>query len=131
MCTVGSNGWLNSGVSDAAQSGADNAEYQNILSSIDRIVGQARFAGQTLLDGNFSATNAARFQAGEQATHNVTLSIQGVGVSNLSMGGTTVSTVRGASATLSRVSAAINTVTNLRGTRGAFQANTLETGLRS
>jgi len=118
-------------VSDAAQSGADNAEYQNILSSIDRIVGQARFAGQTLLDGNFSATNAARFQAGEQATHNVTLSIQGVGVSNLSMGGTTVSTVRGASATLSRVSAAINTVTNLRGTRGAFQANTLETGLRS
>jgi len=125
---------LNSGVSDNAQRGADNDEYQNILSSIDRIVGQTRFAGQTLLDGNFSTggtAGLARFQVGEQATDNVTLSIQGVGVSSLAMSGTTVSTVTNASATLTLVSAAINTVTNLRGTLGAFQANTLETGLRS
>jgi flagellin len=125
---------LNSGVSDSAQRDADNAEYQNILSSIDRIVGQTRFAGQTLLDGTFSTggtAGLARFQVGEQATDNVTLSIQGVGVSNLVLSGTTVSTVAGATSTLTQISAAISTVTSLRGTLGAFQANTLETGLRS
>ncbi len=121
---------LNSGVSDAAQRDADNSEYQNILSSVDRIVSQTRFAGQTLLDGSFS-TNAARFQVGEQATDNVTLTISGVGTTALSINGTTVSTVAGATSVLTQVSAAINTVTNLRGTLGAFQSNTLETGLRS
>jgi flagellin len=122
---------LNSGVTDQAQRTADNAEYQNILSSIDRITGQTRFAGQTLLDGTFASTNAARFQVGEQATDNVTLSIRAISTTSLSLNGTQVSDVTNASTTLQLVSAAINTVTSLRGTLGAFQANTLETGLRS
>jgi flagellin len=124
---------LNSGVSDSAQREADNAEYQNILSSIDRIVEQTRFAGQTLLNGNFvsGVSGAARFQVGEQATDNVMLSIRSVSTTALSINGTTVSTVTGATSVLTQVSAAINTVTNLRGQLGAFQANTLETGLRS
>ena len=121
---------LNSGVSDAAQRDADNSEYQNILSSVDRIVNQTRFAGQVLLDGTFSTT-AARFQVGEQATDSVNLTISNVGTTALSINGTTVSTVAGATSVLTQVSAAINTVTNLRGTLGAFQSNTLETGLRS
>jgi flagellin len=124
---------LNSGVSDAAQREADNSEYQNILSSVDRIVQQTRFAGQVLLSGHFTAavSGVARFQVGEQATDNVTLSIDGVDTTTLAIAGTTVSTVTGASAVLSNISAAIGTVTNLRGRLGAFQANTLETGLRS
>ncbi len=125
---------LNSGVSDAAQRTADDSEYQNILSSIDRIVTQTRFAGQTLLDGNFSTggtAGPARFQVGEQATDSVTLSIQAISTTALALNTTSVATVTGASATLAAVSAAISTVTNLRGTLGAFQSNTLETGLRS
>jgi flagellin len=56
---------LNSGVSDTAQRVADDSELQNILSSVDRIANQTRFAGQTLLSGGF-ATNGALFQVGEQ-----------------------------------------------------------------
>ena len=69
---------LNSGVADAAQRDADNAEYQNILSSIDRIVEQTRFAGQTLLNGNLvsGVSGAARFQVGEKAKDKVTIRIR-------------------------------------------------------
>jgi flagellin len=125
---------LNTGVSDLAQRTADNAEYQNILSSVDRIVAQTRFAGQTLLNGNFSTggtAGPARFQIGEQGTDFVTLSIQNVDTTALSMTATSVLTSAGATSVLTQVSAAIGTVTNLRGTLGAFQSNTLETGLRS
>jgi len=125
---------LNTGVSDAAQRAADDSEYQNILSSIDRIVSQTRFAGQTLLNGNFStggAAGVARFQVGEQGTDSVNLSIQAVDTTALSVVNTSVLTSAGATSVLTQVSAAINTVTNLRGTLGAFQSNTLETGLRS
>ena len=123
---------LNSGVSDQAQRDADNAEYQNILSSVERIVIGTRFAGQTLLNGSFSgAANVARFQVGEQGTDYVTISIQNVGISALVLDATAVSTTAGATSVLTQVSAAISTVTNLRGNLGAFQANTLETGLRS
>ncbi len=121
---------LNTGVTDQAQATADDAEYQNILSSIDRIANQTRFAGQTLLSGGF-ATNGARFQIGEQGGDTVSINISGMNVSALGLSSTTVSTATTASATLTAVSAAISAVTNLRGSLGAFQANTLETGLRS
>jgi flagellin len=133
---------MNSGVSDASQRSADNAEYQNILSSIDRIVGQTRFAGQLLLDGHFTSTGvatasgAAQFQVGEQGGDTVTVCIASVGTSALALGSagtaiTGLTTAASASDTLTLVSAAINTVTTLRGSLGAFQSNTLETGLRS
>jgi flagellin len=122
---------MNTGVTDQAQRDADNAEYQNILSSVERIVTQTRFAGQVLLAGGFSGANAARFQVGEQGTDSVTLSIQAVGISALVLDGTTMSTLTTATSVLTQVSAAITTVTSLRGTLGAFQSNTLETGLRS
>jgi len=119
-------------VSDQAQRTADNAEFQNILSSIDRIVGQTRFAGQTLLDGTFSTTAAALFQVGQQGGDSVSMVINSIGTTTLFSGfAAGVSAVASAGATLSLVSAAIGTLTNLRGTLGAFQANTLETGLRS
>jgi flagellin len=124
---------MNTGVSDAAQLSADNAEFQNILSSIDRIVGQTRFAGQLLLDGHFvsGASGAATFQVGEQGGDTVAVCIASVGTTALAINGTGLTTGASASATLSLVSAAISTITTLRGTLGAFQSNTLETGLRS
>jgi flagellin len=121
---------MNTGVTDQAQATADDAEYQNILSSIDRIATQTRFAGQTLLSGGFS-TNGALFQIGEQGGDSVTISIAATTVTALGLSATTVSVLSTASAALTAVSAAISTVTGLRGKLGAFQANTLETGLRS
>jgi flagellin len=123
---------LNSGVTDNAQRLADQSEFSNIVSSIQRIATQTRFAGQVLLSGAFSTTGA-RFQVGEQAPDKVSLKIGRVTAAALSMTAATVglSTVTKASATLTKVSAAINTVTNLRGKLGAFQANTLQTGLNS
>src|ERR1043165_940850 len=121
---------MNTGVSDQAQRTADNAEYQNILSSIDRIANQTRFAGQTLLSGGFQ-TNGALFQVGEQGGDSVSITISGMNVSAVGLSSTDVSSFGGASDTLVAVSAAITSVTALRGRLGAFQANTLETGLRS
>jgi len=121
---------MNTGVSDSSQRAADDSEYQNITSSIERIANQTRFAGQTLLSGGFEA-NGALFQVGEQGGDNVSVKISGVTVNALSLVGTSLLQGSTASNTLSLVSAAINTVTNIRGTLGAFQSNTLETGLRS
>jgi flagellin len=121
---------MNSGVSDSAQRQADDAELQNILSSVDRIANQTRFAGQVLLSGGFQTTGAL-FQVGEQGGDSVSITISGMNVSAIGLSGAEVSTVATASTTLANVSAAITAVTNLRGRLGAFQANTLETGLRS
>jgi flagellin len=126
---------LNTGVVDQKQRDADQAELSNIISSVDRIAQQTRFAGQVLLNGAFSAVaNAARFQVGEQAGDKVTLQISGMNRTTLSFTAS-ARTVNGAvsatSRTLTRVSKAISSVTNLRGKLGAFQANTLQTGLNS
>src|SRR4051812_27824670 len=76
---------LNTGVVDQKQRDADQAELSNIISSVDRIAQQTRFAGQVLLNGAFSAVaNAARFQVGEQAGDKVTLQISGMNRTTLS-----------------------------------------------
>jgi flagellin len=132
---------LNTGVTDLNQRQADNAEMQNILSSIDRIAKTTRFANGVLLSGRFSGVaNAARFQVGEQAGDNVTLTIGAMTVKALALSGarritlsaaTNSAAVAVATSALTQVSAAINSVTNLRGKLGAFQSNTLESGLSS
>ena len=133
---------LNTGVTDLNQRQADNAEMQNILSSIDRIAKTTRFANGVLLSGRFSGVaNAARFQVGEQAGDNVTLTIGAMTVKALALSGagrritlsaaTNAVAVTVATSALTQVSAAINSVTNLRGKLGAFQSNTLESGLSS
>ena len=55
----------------------------------------------------------------------------GMNVSAIGLSSTDVSSAGAASDTLVAVSAAITAVTSLRGRLGAFQANTLDTGLRS
>jgi flagellin len=124
---------LNSGVTDNAQRQADHDEYVNILGSMDRIVTQTRFGGQALLawDG-VNNTNTVQFQIGEQGGDSVSLTVSAMQAINLQFGAVGgVSTAANASGTLAVISAAINAVTNTRGVLGAFQANTLETGLRS
>ncbi|HEX3132886.1 MAG TPA: flagellin, partial [Planctomycetota bacterium] len=124
---------LNSGVSDSAQRMADQAEYVNILGSMDRIVTQTRFGGQALLAWNdVNNTNTVQFQVGEQSGDSVTLTVSAMQAINLQFGAVAgVSTAGNALATLGVISNAITAVTNTRGVLGAFQANTLETGLRS
>jgi flagellin len=124
---------LNSGVADNAQRMANQDEYLNILGSIDRIATQTRFGGQALLrwDG-VNNTNTVQFQVGEQGGDSVSLTVSAMQPINLQFGAFAgVSTAANASAALGNISAAITAVTNTRGVLGAFQANTLETGLRS
>jgi len=124
---------MNGGVADNAQRMADQNEYLNIQGSIDRIAIQTRFGGQALLawDG-VKNTNIVIFQIGEESVDSVSLTVSAMQAINLQFGAFAgVSTVTNASLTLGNISAAINAVTNLRGRLGAFQANTLETGLRS
>jgi len=124
---------LNSGVVDTSQAAANQAEYLNILGAIDRIATGTRFGSQALLawDGS-NNTNTVQFQVGEQAGDQVTFTFSAMQAINMNFGAVAgVSTAGNALAALGTISAAITSVSNLRGRLGAFQANTLETGLRS
>jgi flagellin len=124
---------MNSGVVDSNQAAADHAEYGNIAGSIDRIATQTRFGSQALLawDG-VNNTNTVQFQVGEQGGDQVTFVFSAMQMINMNFGAVPgISTAANAAATMGTISAAITSVSNMRGRLGAFQANTLETGLRS
>jgi len=118
----------NRGVVTQAQADADQAEFANIRSTINRIDVVTRFAGDPVF------TDAARnFHIGEGATANdaVALTIAHVSQATLGIAATTLATAGGASTAIGVLSTAIGTVAGMRGTLGAFQKNTLETNINS
>jgi len=118
----------NRGVVTAEQALADNGEYQNILSTIDRIGDVTRFAGESVF------TAAARtFHIGEGGTANdqEALTVGTMDRARLNLTGTTLTTSTTASLAITRISTAIGRTASIRGTLGAFQKNTLETNINS
>jgi flagellin len=123
---------MSDATADQAQRSANDVEYQNIVSSIDRIALQTQYAGNKLLDGSFSAKTV---QIGAFNNQNISFSIAttngGFQASALSLSGLDLLSATNASSVLSVVDAAVVTVTVNRGRLGALQANTLETALSS
>jgi flagellin len=117
----------NRGVVTAEQAIADNQEYQNILSTIDRIGQVTRFAGEAVF------TSVSRtFHIGEGGTTDdqVSYTIVTMDRNMLSLAGV-LTTSTGASAMITAISTATGRVASIRGDLGAFQKNTLQTNINS
>lgn len=105
------------------------------------------FAGQTTTSVAVQLTRGALFQVGPNASQQTAVDIKSAKATDLGLGGdtrtanrienlqsikTTQSLINGDfKGALAVIDKAIDDVTNLRGQLGAFQANTLETGLSS
>ncbi|MBN8544315.1 MAG: flagellin [Alphaproteobacteria bacterium] len=125
----------NGSLSDADR-GALNQEFQALAQEIDRISGSTKFNSTTLLDGSLSS--GLNFQIGGDAGDQVSLSIGGLASNDL-FGGSTpdISTAAGASAALTSLQTARDTVSATRADIGAFQqgldfaAATIETAIQN
>jgi flagellin len=116
----------NAGVNDNASLDANQAELSNILGSIDDIATRTKFNGKSLLDGSATTTPLV-FQTGANSGETATLTVASVKTADLFSGGNPdIGSTGNATTALTAIDSAISTVTNLRGTMGAFQANNLQ-----
>jgi len=119
----------NTGVVTTAQVAADQAELDNIVSTIDRIAAVTRFAGQAV----FNPAADLKFHIGEGATaaDAVTLSSGRLDLDTASLNIDAISLGQSATTALGAIDAAISTIAGVRGYLGALQKNTLQTNINS
>ena len=113
----------NNAAQDASSLAANQAEVTAVLASITRISDKTKFGSKTLLDGSFAA---AQFQIGAFSGETATLTITDKDATALAIDLVDVTTAAGATAAITLIDAAINTVATARGSLGAFQSGTLE-----
>ena len=118
------NGTLNTG--DRATL---NAEFQALLTEIDRIADTTSFNGVNLLD---TSSGTVEIQIGTEANEIITLNLVNTTDAGLGLNVTNfdLTTVTNATASLSIIDTAITSVTGARGDLGAAQ-NRLESSIRS
>src|SRR5262249_36260500 len=116
----------NSGVNDSTSIAADQAQLDKAAESIDRIASTTKFNGKVLLRGTCTSQV---FQIGANANDTLTLSISNQSSSTLGVNALNLNT--GASAAITAIDAAINTVSSTRSALGSFQKDTLETTISS
>jgi flagellin len=119
---------LSSANADTAMQTANNTEFQNIVSSIQRIATQTQYGGSLLLQGSFQGKVVQIGAFGGQTT---SITIASTAAADLSIDAVDLLSAQTASTALSKIEGAISTVTDLRGKLGAIQSNTLETALNS
>jgi len=121
----------NTGVVSSTQIAADQAELDNIVSTVDRIAQVTRFAGESV----FNPAADLSFHIGEGATANdaVTITAGELALDVTSMTIDTVSLANAGSANLAigAIDTAISLIAGMRGNLGAFAKNTLQTNINS
>jgi flagellin len=95
------------GALSASQRGAINDQVAGLLAEVDEIVSQTTFNDRGLVDGTYSAT---AFQTGEQASETLTVSLQNADSAALSINAVDVSTQASASAAMTSLDNAIDTL---------------------
>jgi flagellin len=97
-----------------------DTEYQELIVEIDRIATTTDFNGVNLLDGS---TATIGIQVGIHAGELITVTLQDTtsGASGVNLSGTDVTTAANATAALSAIDAAVDTITTARGQLGATQ----------
>lgn len=110
----------NTGSQNTTAVAAANTEFQQLNGELDKISSTTSFGGQKLLDGTFSAKV---FQTGANAGETVSVSI--AASDSTTLGTNTLNLTTGASAAITAVDAAIQTVSTDRASLGATQ-NTFE-----
>lgn len=112
----------NGPVDDQNSRNANDAELQNIVSTVNSIASNTKFNGSAPL-----STNATyQFQIGPNSGDTATVAFSAISFSGLAGASQTVSSVAGATATITALDNAISSLTSYRGALGAFQANTLQ-----
>jgi flagellin len=128
----------NTGVVSDTQVAADQAELDNILSTINRINDVTRFAGENVFKTGASAVHVFHIGEGGTAADEVSITVSLVTTSvlgnallgSVALGGTFALSANPLSA-IAVVDMAISEVAALRGILGAFQKNTLQTNINS
>ncbi len=150
----------NVGASDQDMINANQAEVENGLKSIDRVVSSTQFGHYKLLDGtnaaqietnedgSISTRQGLRFHVGPNAEHMASTSIRDMSTSQLgrmiapagempnksnfmSLADIDVRNEQGAQDALAIIDQALTEVATVRGELGAFQKHTLESNLTS
>ena len=150
----------NVGASDQDMIDANQAEIENALASIDRVVSTTQFGHYRLLDGtnaakistnedgSISTKEGLRFHVGPNADHMASTSIRDMSTSQLgratvvegempnksnfmSLADIDVRNEQGAQDALGIIDQALTEVASVRGELGAFQKHTLESNLTS
>lgn len=108
-----------------------DAEYQELMQEVDRVIDTTEFNGTKLLDG---ATSSVDFQVGIDSTSDnvVSVSVGGVstGTKGLDIAGSSVTSPKNAQAAMTKIDAAIQQVSNRRATFGA-KINRLSTAVNN
>jgi flagellin len=117
------------GTLGAGERAALNAEFQDLLTEIDRVANVTEFNGTLLLDGSAPTIT---FQVGANNTVNDQISVTGVDATTtgLGVGALAVDTQLAAQGALTTLDTAIDSVSTLRGGFGTAQ-NRLESTIRS
>ena len=150
----------NVGASDRDMIDANQAEIENALASIDRVVSTTQFGHYRLLDGtnaaetttnedgSISTKEGLRFHVGPNAEHMASTSIRDMSTNQLgratvvegelpnksnfmSLADIDVRNEQGAQDALAIIDQALTEVATVRGELGAFQKHTLESNLTS
>jgi len=150
----------NVGASDQDMIDANQAEIENALASIDRVVSTTQFGHYKLLDGtnaaktvtnedgSISTQEGLRFHVGPNADHMASTSIRDMSTSSLgrtevaegqlpnksnfmSLADIDVRNEQGAQDALAIIDQSLTEVATVRGELGAFQKHTLESNLTS
>jgi len=112
----------NAATNDQTALTANQTELTELLTTLNSISTNTKFGSKTLLDGSFTAQV---FQIGFAQSETATFTIQNTNTTTLGISGINVSSQTGASAAIVAIDAAITSVTNVRGTLGAFTQNRL------
>ena len=108
------------GINSSADRGALQKEVTALKNEISRIASDTQFADSDLLNGSFSSKFLVGANGGQTISVNLSRT-SGYGSSGLGIAATDVSTVDGASAALTSVTAAISSVGGVRADLGALQ----------
>lgn len=109
-----------SGINSSADRTALQSEVSALKQEISRIGTDTQFGGVDILTGSFSAS----FLVGANANQTISVNLSregGFGASGLSLGETTVATVKGASAAITAIDNAISSIGSQRADLGALQ----------
>src|SRR5688572_28285669 len=95
-----------------------DTEFQALITEIGRVAGQTTFNGVTLLDGT---TTTLDLQVGADAGETISVALSDMTTTTLAINGEDVTSAANASAALSVIDGAIDTVNTTRGDLGAAQ----------
>jgi flagellin len=99
-----------------------DTEYQQLSQEIDGIAKGTRYSDDSLLDGTSSYSGGVDFLVGTTASDTITVTISAAGTSALSLSGTNLQSASSASALITTLTSAINTVTKDRALIGAQES---------